>query len=484
MKNKDGGLLGNFVWVSFERISNQLVSTIVSIILARLLLPADYGIIAIVNIFIAFANIFLSYGFNNALVQKKAVDDLDYSSVLFFNIFLTVAIYLILFFCAPLIAYFYGEGYEILVPVLRVLGLKLIITGVNSVQRAYISKNMMFKKMFYSTTVGIVTSAIIGIAMALNGFGVWALVAQSLSSSVVNTIAMHVLLHWRPSVRFSFVRLKALWKYGSFMLVSGILMGTFEEIKTLIIGRKYSLDDLAFYDKGRHFPTLIVNNVNNAMSTVLFPKMSNEQDDVERLKQTTRRSMRFSSFAMCPIILGFWAISENFVIVVLTEKWLPAVAILQCFCIYYLFQPMHTANIQAIKSLGRSDIFLKLEIIKKTIEIITLIITLSISVNAIVYGMTILSVLFTLVNAFPNKKLLGYGIKEQMKDIFWPIFNSCIMAALVYMINFLPVSDMLQMIIQIAFGAIVYVLLSIFTKNSEFKFVSTLIKSKLKKKER
>ena len=444
--------------------------------------PSDYGIIAIVNIFIAFANIFLTYGFNTALIQKKDVDELDYSSVLYFNIVLTVVLYLILFFFAPLIATFYGEGYEILTPVLRILGLRLIVTGITSVQRAYVSKHMLFKKIFFCTMIGIILSATIGIAMALNGLGVWALVAQSLSSVVINAIVFHISLGWKPVLKFSYTRLRALWKYGSFMLLSGMLMGVFEEIRTLIIGKKYSLDDLAFYDKGKYFPTLVVNNVNNTMSTVLFPTMANIQDDIDQLKKITRNTMRFSSFLMCPVILGFFAVAENFVVVILTDKWQSVIPILQCFCLFYLFQPMHTANIQAIKALGRSDIFLKLEIVKKTIEIIVLIITLSISVNAIVYGMTVLSILFTVVNAYPNRTLIKYKFKEQAQDILAPLVNASIMAAVVYMMNYLPVSDFTQLCIQIIVGVFIYVLLSLISKNKEFKYLYDMLRLNVQKR--
>lgn len=477
-RDKKSGVAEGFAWVFLERISAQLVSTVVSIILARILLPSDYGLIAIVNIFIVFADVFLSYGFNNALIQKKDADELDYSSVLYFNIFLTVILYLILFFCAPWLSEFYGDGYELLTPVLRVLGLRLIINGINSVQQAYVSKKMIFRLFFFSTMGGTVISAIIGIAMALGGFGVWALVAQTLSSIFVNTIILTILLQWKPLLKFSYSRLKSLWRYGSFMLVSGILMRAFEEIRALIIGKKYSLDEFAFYEKGKQFPALIVNNINTAIGTVLFPKLSNEQDSIVKLKQTTRSSIKFSSFVMCPLLLGFLVIAENFVIVVLTAKWLPAAKLLQCFCLFYLFQPMHTANIQAIKALGRSDIFLKLEIFKKSIEIITLIITISISVNAVVYGMAILSFLFVFVNAYPNIKLLNYNIKEQCEDMFIPLINAAIMAAAIWIIDFLPMPDLWQMIIQIIAGAVIYILLNIIEKNEQFEYLWSLAKSK------
>lgn len=471
-------LLNNLSWKFAERIAAQLVTVIVSIILARMLTPQDYGIIAIVTIFITFANVFVSDGFGSALIQKKEVDALDYSSVLYFNIIFSIVLYAILFFCAPLIASFYDDGYEILTPVLRVLGLRIIVSAVNSVQQAYVSRKMIFKKFFWSTLIGTVLSAVVGIGMAYSGFGVWALVGQYLTNTTVGTVTLAVSLRKKPILSFSFKRLKGMVGYGSKILGTSLLITGYQEIRALIIGKVYSSEDLAYYDKGRQFPNLIVTNINTSIGAVLFPKMAQEQDDKTRIREITRKSIRFSSYLMCPLMLGLAAVAEPFVKIVLTDKWLPCVTLLQIFCVVYLFQPIHTANMQAIKAIGRSDVYLKLEIIKKVIELVVLLIVMWISVEAIVVSMAILTMAFTFVNAYPNKKLLNYSFKQQMGDILPSVCMSLVMAVIVYFFGKIPMNAYISFGVQIILGMIVYFALSLITKNSELKYFINLIKKK------
>lgn len=481
-ETKNGGLLNNLFWKFAERISAQVITLIVSIILARLLEPTHYGTIAIVNIFIALANVFVVNGFGSALIQKKNADAVDYSSVLYFNIGFSVFLYLVLFICAPHIARFYGNGYEILSPVLRVLGLRIIVAGVNSVQQAYVSKKMIFKKFFYSTLCGTIVSGAIGIAMAYLGCGVWSLVAQYLVGTTVNTLVLAFSLKRKPIIAFSFKRLKTLLEFGSKMLGSGLLIAGYEELKALIIGKLYSPVDLAYYDKGKQFPSLIVTNINTSIGAVLFPKMANQQDDIKQIKATARNSIRFSSYIMCPIMLGFMAISESFVSLVLSDKWLPCVPLLRFFCIIYLFQPIHTANMQAIKAIGRSDVYLKLEIIKKSIELIVLLCVMSISVDAIVVSTAIYTTFFTFINAFPNRKLIDYSFREQVRDILPALVGASNMAIVVYLMGFLPFkSTFVLMCIQIICGSIIYICLSIITRSREFYYIFNLVRSKIKK---
>lgn len=480
-QKKSGGLLSNLVWKFAERISAQLVTLIVSVVLARILDPSDYGVIAIVNIFIALANVFVVDGFGSALIQKKDADALDFSSVLYFNVAFSVALYFVLFFAAPYISDFYGEGYEILTPVLRVLGLRLILAAANTVQHSYVAKKMIFRKYFWATLIGTSVSGIVGIGMAYSGFGVWSLVAQYLTGTAVNTLVLTISLHKLPVLAFSFKRLGSLLKFGSRMLGSGLLIMGYQELRALIIGKLYSSKDLAFFDKGKQFPSLIVTNINTSIGAVLFPKMANEQDDLNKIKETARNSIRFSSFIMSPLMLGMLAVAEPFVRVVLTEKWLPCVPLLQLFCIVFLFQPIHTANMQAIKAIGRSDIYLRLEIIKKAIELVALIAVMQISVNAIVVSMAILTSGFTLINAFPNRKLISYTYKEQAADILPNVLKAGVMAVVVYAINFVPFSPLVKLVVQVACGGVLYIVICIVTRSKEFSYVINLLKSKLKK---
>ncbi len=475
---RKNNVLNNLSWKFAERIAAQLVTVIVSVILARMLTPQDYGIIAIVTIFITFANVFVSDGFGSALIQKKEVDALDYSSVLYFNIIFSTVLYVILFFCAPLIASFYGDEYAILTPVLRVLGLRIIVSAVNSVQQAYVSRKMIFKKFFWSTLTGTLISAIVGIVMAYLGFGVWALVGQYLTNTTVDTVTLALSLRKKPILAFSFDRLKGMIGYGSKILGTSLLITGYQELRALIIGKMYSSEDLAYYDKGRQFPNLIVTNINTSIGAVLFPKMAQEQNDKTRIREITRKSIRFSSYLMCPLMLGLAAVAEPFVKIVLTDQWLPCVTLLQIFCVIYLFQPIHTANMQAIKAIGRSDVYLKLEIVKKVIELAVLLIVMWIGVEAIVISMAILTTAFTFVNAYPNKKLLNYSFKQQMGDILPPVCMSLVMAIIVYFFGKIPMNAYVSFGAQIVLGIIVYFVLSFITKNSELKYFIDLIRRK------
>ena len=475
--NKMASTIKNLGWKFMERVSAQLVQLVVSIVLARILAPSDYGAVAMVTIFIMLANVIVEGGFNGALIQKKDSDDLDFSTVLYFSIGFAFVLYLILYVSAPFISSFYGDGYEILTPVLRVLGIQVIIFAINSVQQAYVQKQMMFKNFFYATLVGTIISAIIGLSMAYVGFGVWSLVGQQLTATTVNTLTLYAVTRKLPILAFSFERLKGLFSYGVKLLGTSLLITGYQELRALVIGKLYSAQDLAFFDRGKQFPNLIVNNINSSIGAVLFPKMALEQDDIEKVKQSTRVSIRFSAFIMCPLMLGLAAAAEPFVRLVLTEKWLECVPLLQWFCLVYLFQPIHTANMQAIKAVGRSDTLLKLEIIKKVIELITLLLVMWISVDAIVINMAVLTSLFTLVNAFPNKKLLNYSFREQASDILPSVAISIIMFMVILILNqSLQFSDLLMLVINMIIGTTIYVALSYMTHSRELFYVINLAK--------
>lgn len=478
MKKNNSGVMSNLIWKFAERITAQLITLVVSVILARLLDPEHYGVIAIVTIFITIANVFVSDGFGSALVQKRNADIIDFSSVLYFNIIFSSILYIILFFLAPLISKFYGAGYEILTPVTRVLGLRLILSGINSVQQAYISRHMMFRMFFWSTLFGTLISGIVGVGMAYSGFGIWALVAQYLTNTTVDTIVLQIVLNKWPKKVFSWSRLRVLISYGYKILFTSLTITGYQELRTLIIGKLYSSNDLAYYDKGKQFPNLVVTNINSSIGAVLFPKMAQEQDNRERVKTITRTSVRFSSYIMSPIMLGLIAIAEPFVKIILTDKWLPCVPLLQLFCLFYMFQPIQTANTQSIKALGRSDIALKMEIIRDVIQLVVLLVVMWISVDAIVISMAILSFIFVFVNGYPNIKLIGYTYKEQVSDFIAPLIMSFIMSIVVLGIGKIECGVLIKMGIQIVIGCIIYVLLSILSKNKEFASLVMMIQKR------
>lgn len=483
MRNKKTGnsTLSSFVWKFSERILAQIVTTIVSIVLARVLDPEHYGTIAIVMIFITVANVFVGDGIGSSLVQKKDADELDFSTLLIFNILFSVVLYFVIYFCSPFIAKFYGQGYEILVPVLRVLGIRIIFTGINAIQSAYISRKMMFQKFFWSTLVGTIVSAFVGIYMAYNGFGVWALVWQYLTNTAVNTLMMAIVIGKVPQIGFSLNRLKRLLNFGVKILGTNLLGTLYNQIRAIIIGKVYTSSDLAFFDKGQQFPSLIINNINTSIVAVIFPRMSQEQDNIETIKQLMKKSIRLSTYIISPLLFGLFAVSSNFVTVLLTEKWLACVPLLKMLCLYYLFWPIHSLNMQTIKALGRGNVYLRIEFIKKFVDVIILLVTFKISVEAMTIGMVFSSIISVFINAYPNQKIIGYSVKEQILDILPPMIYSSIMAAIVYFIGkVLPFSKLLVLIIQIITGIALFLTISVVSRNKEFRILLNIIK-KIKK---
>ncbi len=447
-------VITNFFWRFLERCGAQGVTFIVSIVLARLLDPTVYGTVALVTIFTTIMQVFVDSGMGNALIQKKDADDLDFSSVFYFNMAMCSALYLIMFFAAPLIASFYRMPE--LTAIVRVLSFVVVISGVKNVQQAYVSRHLMFKRFFFSTLGGTIGAAVIGIAMAYLGFGVWALVAQMLFNAAVDTTILWITVKWRPKKMFSFQRLKSLFSYGWKLLASSLIDTVYNDLRQLIIGKKYSSGDLAYYNQGKKFPQLIVTNINTSIDSVLLPTMSKAQDDMAAVRSMTRRAIKTSTFLMMPAMIGLAVCAEPLVQLILTEKWLPCVLFLRIFCITYAFYPIHTANLNAIKAMGRSDLFLKLEIIKKTVGIIAILITMWISVQAMAYSFLVTTILNQIINSWPNKKLLNYSYLEQVKDMMPQILLSLGMGAAIYAVSFLHLSASLTLLIQIPLGVLVY----------------------------
>lgn len=466
-------IMTGFIWRFFERTGAQLVGLVVSIILARILSTTDYGTVGLMNVFINILSVFINGGFSSALIQKKDADDTDFSSVFYAQMLICVFLYICIFFAAPWIASFYGMVE--MKSMIRVLGLTLIIAGVKNVQIAFVSRNMMFKKFFFATLGGTIGAAGIGISMALAGFGAWALIGQSLFNNTVDTIILWIMVKWRPKRSFSLNRLKSLFSYGWKLFVSNLLDVGYNDLRALIIGKMYSATDLAYYEKGNSWPVLIIRNVNSSIDSVLLPSMSKAQEDKKHVKMMTRRAIKTSTYVMAPMMMGLAFCGEPLVKWILTDKWLPIVPFQFVFCITYMFYPIHTANLNAIKALGRSDLFLKLEIIKKSTGLILLILTAPMGVMPMAYSLLASSTISQMVNAYPNKKLLDYGFLEQLKDILPGILLATFMGMTVYWFKFLPLHEGLILLIQIVVGVIIYIGFSMTMKLEAFLYIIGIV---------
>lgn len=469
-------VFSNLIWRFLERSGAQLVALIVSVVLARILSPEDYGTIALITVFINILNVFVDSGLGSALIQKKDADNTDFSTVFYTNVIFCIALYILMFVISPFLAEFYSRPE--LVSIIRVLSITILVSGVKNIQQAYVSRTLQFRKFFFSTLAGTIIAAVAGIWMAYHGFGVWALVAQQVTNLSIDTIILWITVKWRPELVFSFRRLKSLFSYGWKLLVSALLDTFYTNLYNLVIGRKYSANDLAFYTKGELFPKAVVGNINNAIDSVLLPTMSSEQDNKERVKQMTRRAIKTSSFCIAPLMMGLAGCSQNVVSILLTDKWLPAVPYLVIFCITYMFYPIHTANLNAIKAMGRSDLFLKLEVAKKIVGLAVLFSTMWFGVKVMAYSLLFVNIASQIINTWPNKKLFGYGYIEQLKDIFPGIIMAVVMGIIVSFGVYIPVVKGVQLVIQVAVGIAVYILSSKLFRLDSFYYMENILVKK------
>lgn len=472
-------VIKNFLWRFAERCSAQMVSLVVSIVLARLLAPEDYGVIALVTVFTTIMQVFVDSGLGTALIQKKNADDLDFSSVFYFNFAVCLVLYAVMFAAAPFIARFYNNA--ALTPLVRVISLTIVISGVKGIQQSYVSRNMLFKRFFYATLGGTIFSAFLGIGLAYAGFGVWALVAQQLSNAAIDTLILWLTVPWRPKKMFSWDRLKGLLSYGWKLLASGLLDRVYSSLRSLIIGKMYSPADLAFYERGNQFPDVIITNINTSIDSVLLPTMASSQDDRATVKSMTRRAIKTSTYIMAPLMMGLAFCAEPIVRLVLTEKWLPCVPFLRIFCITYIFYPIHTANLNAIKALGRSDLFFKLEIAKKIVGLTILLSVMWFGVMAMAYSLLLSSVLSQIINTWPNRKLLDYSYPDQLKDILPSILLAVGMGICVWLVSLLHLSDVITLLLQIPLGAAIYIGVSAALHLDSYVFLIDTLRPMLKK---
>lgn len=449
------------LWKLLERFGVQGAQFVLQIILARILSPEHYGALSIMIIFTNIANVFVQSGFNTALIQKKDVDDRDFSSVFWASLLIAGVLYTAIYLLSPVIAGFYNMP-EIIKP-FRVIALMLFPGAFNSVQLAKVRRDMNFKKVFVSNVAGILIAGGVGIAIAYLGGGLWALVAQTLLNIAVTCLVMLITVRWFPKLVFDIKRVGVLLKFGWKLLVSSLIDVVYQDLRSLVVGKKYDSETLGYYTRGKQFPHFITNAINGTVSAVMLPAMSREQENRARVKEITRKSISLGAFIMCPMMAGLAVCAEPIVTLLLTEKWLPCVPYMQIYCFTMAFLPIHSCNLQAINAVGRSDIFLKLEIIKKAMGLTTLAIAVIFFDTPIAIAATgiVTTLISSFINAHPNKKLIGYSYLEQIKDMLPAVLTATLMGALVYLVNFLELRCWVSLLIQIPLGVITYVLLSL-----------------------
>jgi len=447
-------VISGVFWRMLERIGTQIIGFIVSIILARLLEPKEFGTIALITVFIAIAAAFVNGGFGTALIQSKEVTEEDYNSVFYLSLAVSITLYGVLYLSSPWIAKFYNE--PILVWVLRILSLSLIVGGLNSTQTAILTREMKFKLSFKVSLISMLVSGVVGCGMAFKGYGVWALVGSSLISQIASTIVLWKIVAWRPKIMFSLAAIRKMFGFGSKLLVVSVLETLFNNLYNIIIGRLFNSTILGYYSRGQSIPNMVMTSVQGTIASVIFPALASCQNDKARVKEIVRRMIKSTCFLVFPMMFGLAVVAKPLVLVLLTEKWLPSVPYIQLSCITFAFWPLHVANLQAIMALGRSDIFLTLEIIKKALVILTILATFRYGVLAMVIGQAFVSMLCVVINTWPNRQLINYSFQQQTLDILPALLLAAGMGALVFVWGSFISNSYVLLVTQSVFGVIIY----------------------------
>ena len=474
-----GKYISNFIWRVFETCGTQVVAFLVSVVLARLIDPADFGTLALVSVFISLCTILADSGFGMALVQKKDSDDLDFSSVFYFNVFMCLVLYAAIYFCSPLIAQLYNNPALILI--IRIQSIGLVVAGVKSIQTAYVTKHLLFKKFFFSTIGATIVSAAVGIWMAYLGLGIWALVAQSLVSNVIGTIILWLVVPWRPQWRFSFTRIKKLFSYGSKLLLSSLINIGYNDLRQLIIGKVFTTTDLAFFNRGAKLPDIFNNVVSTGANSVLMPAMASAQDYREEVKKIVKKSIMVQSFVLLPVFTGLAVCAKPIICVLPTEKWLPAAQFMQIFCGIYMFECLAGTNINALKAMGFSGKTLAIECIKTPLYTLILLAMMPYGVEAIALGSLVGCLIGVILCVIPGKKAFNYSIFQQTRDILPHIVLSAVMGICVWPISLLGFSDIVELALQVLVGITVYTSLAALFKLESFSYLLGLIRTFIKK---
>lgn len=463
-------------WSFGERILAQLVSTIVTIILARLLTPEHYGIISIVTVFITVCNVFVTSGFGSAIVQKKEVEEEDYNTAFWLSLFISIALYVLLFIGSPYIAEFYDMPE--LKWVVRVMAIRLPVAAINTIQQARMRREMEFKKFFVATLFGTIISGIVGIWMAVKGFGVWALVFQYLTNTSIDTMVLCIIGRWNPKLQYSRQKAREIFSFGWKVLASDLIANLETDIRSLIVGKIFGPSELAYYDQGKKYPALLVNNINASINKVMLPAYAKQQDNLSELKNMLRRSIQIAMYTLVPVLIGFGVVADNFISAILTDKWISCVPFIQIFCIIYLLRPLEIACHQAILAIGKSDTALKIMIAINVTAVLSVFIAVFIfkSVLLVAIGSLISTAVSIFLFMIASKNYLNYSFMEQLGDISSSLCIGVLMGVVVWIVGRLNLNTWVLILIQIIVGVVTYLGLSVVFKNQTFLYLLNILK--------
>jgi O-antigen/teichoic acid export membrane protein len=476
-KNIKSKAVTGVFWTGIEKLSVQLIQFTFGIVLARLLSPEDYGVVGMLTIFIAIASTFSDSGFASALIQKQSCSDLDYSTAFYFSFFVSIFCYLFLFLLAPCIADFYKI--PLLESVMRVYSLSLIVGAMSSVYQTKLKINLRFKELSLISLFTMLITGIVGLLLAFCGCGVWALVFQSLIGSLFSLLCFVFILRWIPSFQFSRESFSHLWNFGSKLLASGLINTMYANMYALVIGKYFSPSNVGYYNRARQYASLPLQIINDVTVKVNYPVLAKFKDDDEQLLRSYKRLMCVPLYLLYPALIGLALVAEPLVTLMIGEKWLPCVPFLQILCVGYLFTPLTSLNLNLLYVKGRTDLVLKLEFIKKPIAFSILFFTLQYGIYALVIGKSIYEFVAFSINCYYTKKILGYGLIQQLKSLI-PIFFNCVLMGLcVYFFMSMFNSNFLKCLFGVLVGVISYVMGSIIMKDSNYLYILNLIKERV-----
>ena len=466
------------IWSSIDRFSAQGIQFLFSILIARLLVPEDYGVVAMLNIFLAVSQTFIDSGFSTALVRKVDRTETDFSTVFYFNIVVAVIFYFALFFSASAIANFYST--PLLESITKVVALNLIVGSLSGIHSAKLSIAIDFKSKAKISIVTTLLTGVVGLWMAYSGYGVWALVVQSVFSVFLRTALLWIIVKWRPQLVFSWRSFKELFSFGSKLLASSLLDTTYNNVYSLVIGKVFSPSTLGLYSRAAGLAEFPSSNITGVLQGVTFPVLSSIQNEEDRLADAYKRFIRISAFVVFPLMIGLAAVAEPFIQIVLTDKWAGTIPLLQIICFAMMWYPVHAINLNILQVKGRSDYFLKLEVIKKIQGVIILVVTLPLGIVAMCLGRVVSSLISLVWNTYYTKKLINYGFVNQMKDLFHIVVHSLVMGLVVLLIvHFMP-SMWLKLIVGVFAGMVYYIVGAYMMRFPEMDEMLVILKLKRK----
>ena len=483
MKNKSNGntVSASMIYKTLERYVVMAFQMIVQIVIARILDPSDYGLISMMMVFIAIANVFIQNGFNMALVQKKDADSTDYSTALIINLLIGLVLYLIILFFSPTIASFYNQPY--ITKSMPVMALLLLFGSVNAIQIAIANRQMQFKNLFKCNVIASVLSGVLGVVGALMGLGVWALIIQQLSNSVTLSVMLYLQQHWKPNWKYNSHSARSLFSFGWKLLAAGLLNQVYNELNSLVIGRKYTSSDLAFYTKGSQFPKYVTTGIDASIGSVMFSAFSKNQNNKDALHEQMKKSIVINSYLVFPILTYLAVAAAPIIKLLLTDKWMPMVPFMQICCLIFAFHPMASTQMQAIAAVGRSDVRLKIEVLKKGIGILLLILMMNYGPMGIAISAAITGIIGVIIGAIAGRVTTGYPLKRLISDIGPIIFASMIMSVPMYLVGKLTMPPFLIVVLEFCIGTLVYLSISAFFNFFGYDYLKKYVKGKKNRKD-